>query len=202
MTANCHEQTFKGWIQTWFVHMRRPVRLFRDLRPAGAAAFQLFFTCNVLAALIHPAFMAALGFALFASPKAWAAAAMSRTTLIFVATLLSGYASTVVVDLFGLQRRGLLAHAWVLFLTPIYWFLLSLAAWRAVFQLLGGDPQRWEKTEHGLARTSRQKTPHKNASGAQAARPIRRQSAAREPSTFGPIAPIRIMQTPRGPMIG
>jgi hypothetical protein len=32
--------------------------------------------------------------------------------------------------------------------------LLSLAAWRALFQLLR-DPYRWEKTEHGLARTSR-----------------------------------------------
>jgi hypothetical protein len=32
--------------------------------------------------------------------------------------------------------------------------LLSLAAWRALFQLVH-DPQRWEKTEHGLAKTSR-----------------------------------------------
>ncbi len=39
-------------------------------------------------------------------------------------------------------------------LMPIYWLLLSLAAWRALFQLLL-DPYRWEKTEHGLARTSR-----------------------------------------------
>jgi len=37
---------------------------------------------------------------------------------------------------------------------PVYWLLLSLAAWRALFQLLR-DPYRWEKTEHGLARTSR-----------------------------------------------
>jgi hypothetical protein len=42
----------------------------------------------------------------------------------------------------------------VLALTPLYWFLLSLAAWRALIQLIR-DPQRWEKTEHGLARTSR-----------------------------------------------
>jgi hypothetical protein len=37
---------------------------------------------------------------------------------------------------------------------PIYWLLLSLAAWRALYQLVR-DPYRWEKTEHGLARTSR-----------------------------------------------
>ena len=44
--------------------------------------------------------------------------------------------------------------AWALLLMPVYWLLLSLAAWRALFQLLR-DPYRWEKTEHGLARTSR-----------------------------------------------
>jgi hypothetical protein len=54
----------------------------------------------------------------------------------------------------GLRQRGLQSSAWVLLLTPVYWLLLSLAAWRALFQLLR-DPYRWEKTEHGLARTSR-----------------------------------------------
>jgi len=73
---------------------------------------------------------------------------------VFAATFLGGYASTIAIDLIGLRRRGLLRHAWVLVLTPLYWFLLSLAAWRALFQLLH-DPQRWEKTEHVLARTSR-----------------------------------------------
>jgi hypothetical protein len=37
---------------------------------------------------------------------------------------------------------------------PLQWLLLSFAAWRALFQLLYA-PQRWEKTEHGLPRTSR-----------------------------------------------
>ena len=61
------------------------------------------------------------------------------------ATLCCGYASTIALDVVGLRRRRLLAHAWVLLLTPLYWFLLSVAAWRALFQLLH-DPQGWEKT--------------------------------------------------------
>ena len=72
----------------------------------------------------------------------------------FFVTLLAGYASTVALDFVGLHRRRLLAHGWVLLLTPLYWFLLSLAAWRAVFQLLLA-PQLWEKTDHGLAKSSR-----------------------------------------------
>ncbi len=73
---------------------------------------------------------------------------------VFVATLFCGYASTIALDVVGLRRHRLLAYGWVLLLTPLYWFLLSVAAWRALFQPLY-DPQGWEKTEHELARTSR-----------------------------------------------
>jgi glycosyltransferase XagB len=144
---------YKGWMQTWLVHMRRPGRLVRELTPTGAIAFQLFLACNVLAALIHPVFMAGLCYSLLAAPPLQAVGALDAAP-VFAATFLSGYISTIALDVIGLRRRGLLAHAWVLVLTPLYWFLLSLAAWRALFQLLY-DPQRWEKTEHGLARTSR-----------------------------------------------
>ena len=54
----------------------------------------------------------------------------------------------------GLARRGLRRVAWWLVLVPLHWLLLSLAAWRALYQLVRA-PQRWEKTEHGLARNSR-----------------------------------------------
>jgi glycosyltransferase XagB len=145
---------YKGWMQTWLVHMRRPWRLVRDLRPAGAIAFQLLLACNVVAALIHPLFMAGLAYSLFAAPPLHAIGSM-RAAPVFGATLLAGYASTIALDLIGLMRRNhLVRHAWVLVLTPFYWFLLSFAAWRALVQLLY-DPQRWEKTEHGLARSSR-----------------------------------------------
>ena len=145
---------YKGWMQTWSVHMRRPLRLLSELSPIGAVAFQLFLACNVLAALIHPLFMAALCYYLLAQPPLAAIAAMGHEATVFIVTLLAGYTSTIALDLVGLQRRGLLAHAWVLLLTPLYWFLLSLAAWRALFQLLFA-PQLWEKTEHGLAKSSR-----------------------------------------------
>ena len=95
-------------MQTWFVHMRRPGRLFRELTPAGAIAFQIFFAANVLAALIHPLFMTGLGVTLYALPKPWASTVMENAAPIFVTSLLSGYASTIVLDLIGLGRRGLL----------------------------------------------------------------------------------------------
>ncbi len=39
---------FKGWMQTWPVHMRRPRQLFCELGLAGFIAFQLVVGGNVL----------------------------------------------------------------------------------------------------------------------------------------------------------
>ena len=73
---------------------------------------------------------------------------------LFGATLAAGYLTSAALGLVGLARRGLLGSAWVLLLMPLHWLLLSLAAWRALYQFVR-DPYRWEKTAHGLAQTSR-----------------------------------------------
>jgi hypothetical protein len=52
------------------------------------------------------------------------------------------------------MRRKLLSSALWLITVPFQWLMLSLAAWRALFQLFRA-PHRWEKTAHGLAKTSR-----------------------------------------------
>ncbi|MFY9763356.1 MAG: glycosyltransferase family 2 protein [Xanthobacteraceae bacterium] len=209
---------YKGWMQTWFVHMRRPGRLFRELTPAGAIAFQIFFAANVLAALIHPLFMTGLGVTLYALPTPWANTVMENAAPIFVTSLLSGYASTIVLDLIGLGRRGLLGSAWVLVLTPLHWLLLSLAAWRALFQLIY-DPQRWEKTEHGIASTSRVAESHRPRSRHPQPPEQLRQTPVNKPrqkAVVGrptvpsveqigpnmPIAPMKIMETSRGARLG
>jgi len=145
---------YKGWMQTWLVHMRQPQRLLRDLGFSGAVAFQLLFAGNVLSALVHPLVLLGFCYALFVAPAFSGAPVSSHAVMVFGGTLICGYAATILPNAVGLRRNRLFAHGWVLVLTPLYWLLLSLAAWRALLHLLY-DPQRWEKTEHGLARTSR-----------------------------------------------
>lgn len=69
-------------------------------------------------------------------------------------TLIGGLSVAALASLAGLVRRRLLSQAWVVLLLPLHWLLLSAAAWRGLLQLLR-EPYRWEKTEHGLANTSR-----------------------------------------------
>lgn len=142
---------FKGWLKTWQVHMRRPLRLLRELGLVNFIVFQLVVGGSVLAALVHPLFVFA-----FAATIATSERPLSEDVVawIYGGTFLAGYATSAAVGTIGLAHRGLSRQAWWLILTPFYWWCLSAAAWRAVWQVLR-DPYRWEKTEHGLARTSR-----------------------------------------------
>jgi hypothetical protein len=40
-------------------------------------------------------------------------------------------------------------------LVPIYWALISIAAWKGAIQLLT-KPFYWEKTQHGISKSDRQ----------------------------------------------
>jgi cellulose synthase/poly-beta-1,6-N-acetylglucosamine synthase-like glycosyltransferase len=146
----------KGWMQTWSVHMRSPVRLWRDAGPSGFFTLNILVGGNVLTALAHPLLLGEFAFRMAASAlDAGAASFLAKPFVeLYIVTIAAGYLSTAIVGLMGLARRRLLHEAWILALTPLYWVCLSIAAWRALYQLLR-EPYRWEKTEHGLARSSR-----------------------------------------------
>jgi len=143
---------FKGWMQTWLVHMRRPQQLWRELGPSGFIAFNLMVGGTVLAALVHPLFVAALTCSIAYCGGLWAGD-LVLLGIVYGMTAVCGYLSSAYLGWLGLKRRELSSSAWVLLLTPLHWLLLSTAAWRAVYQLFT-QPFVWEKTEHGLARTS------------------------------------------------
>jgi cellulose synthase/poly-beta-1,6-N-acetylglucosamine synthase-like glycosyltransferase len=146
----------KGWLQTWLVHMRSPTVLLRELGFSGFVAFQLLVGGTVLAALVHPFFLALVvtdaTFGNLFEPSDSIGEALRQG--IAVTTLMSGYLGSAALALVGLARRKLLGSAWVLLFMPLYWIMLSFAAWRGAIQLVI-SPHLWEKTEHGLARTSR-----------------------------------------------
>src|SRR5581483_6186777 len=145
---------FKGWMQTWLVHMRTPLRLLANLGMARFAVFQLVVGGNVLAALVYPLFLGSAAWQFSTHAPAGTGLGSALLFALHGTALSIGFAIAGLVGWVGLTRRGLAESAWIIMLPPIHWLLLSLAAWRAIYQLLR-DPYRWEKTEHGLARTSR-----------------------------------------------
>ena len=147
---------FKGWMQTWLVHMRQPGRLLRELGPRSLT-FQLIVGGNALAALVHPLFMAALIYSVVSGAPMWRGDSTTVAILaaVYGTTVVIGYLTSAFLGWLGLARRGLLSTAWVLLLTPAHWLLLSLAAWRALYQLVtrpiaGRRPSTaWRKARGG-----------------------------------------------------
>jgi len=146
----------KGWMQTWSVHMRNPRRLWREAGPQGFLTINLLVGGTVLTALAYPTLAGGLLKALLFPRFAYLTDTMATLHL---AVIVTGLLSTVGIGLLGLAARGQLRHGWVLLLAPLYWGLLSIAAWRALWQLLW-DPYHWEKTDHGLSRRPRIRLPH------------------------------------------
>jgi ABC-type sugar transport system permease subunit len=65
--------------------------------------------------------------------------------------MIAGYAASLALGFFvlrGRRIRGLIPH---LIFIPVYWLFISAAAYRAVWQF-ATDPQKWEKTPHGISR--------------------------------------------------
>jgi cellulose synthase/poly-beta-1,6-N-acetylglucosamine synthase-like glycosyltransferase len=142
----------KGWMQTWLVHMRDPVRLFRELGPGSFVVGQILFAGMVLSALAHP-FMLGTGLILAVDLALDRPITGWKSTLltIDIVNVACGYLSFLLLGWQVLGLREKLGFWKVVLFTPIYWMMMSMAAWRAVWQLWRA-PHLWEKTPHQAMR--------------------------------------------------
>ena len=140
----------KGWMQTILVHTRNPVKLHSDLGLTNSLMFHLLLSCVVISALIHPFFMA-----LAASYLVFGESDLSDNMgHIFMGVsffnLAAGYTTYALFSCAVLGTHGQKSRRGALFLLPIYWLAISLAAWRALLHLIT-QPHSWEKTPHGFS---------------------------------------------------
>ena len=97
---------FKGWMQTWLVHMRHPRRLLRELGWPGFLCFQLIVGGSALAALVHPLFLIGLATVALTRVPLWTPDTLTGVVLpsIYVSTASLGYLVSA-----GLGWLGLVA---------------------------------------------------------------------------------------------
>jgi len=138
----------KGWLQTWLVHMRQPLRLARELGPNSFIAAQILFAGMVVSALVHPLLVVTLlTIVLYLAAGGIPAESQSVLLLIDVVNIACGYASFLLLGrqtLRASERRGF----WkIVVFTPAYWLMVSYAAWRALIELWR-RPHHWNKTPH------------------------------------------------------
>jgi len=139
----------KGYLQTYAVHLREPRELRRELGWKGLMHFTMFVGGTPVLAIINPIFwfMTILWFVahpafiqeIFPAPiyylglMSWA---FGNFLLVYVTVM-----SCRIVKWGRLLIPALLV--------PLYWIMMSMAAIKAVSQLIGA-PNFWEKTVHGL----------------------------------------------------
>ncbi len=139
---------FKGWLQTWLVHMREPRLLLRELGPGSFVVFQIVCAGMVLSALAHPfLFLSGIAIALELILAGSIGNLRAALLAVDVVTICCGYASFILLGWRNLRFREKFGVWRLMLFTPLYWMLMSLAAWRAVWQLWR-KPHLWEKTPH------------------------------------------------------
>ncbi len=142
----------KGYMQTYLVHMREPMHYIRHKRLRELFSLQVVIGGKTAVLLINP-FMWLL-LALFLVFPQQAVSAFGTLfpppiLLIGVITLFLGNFFYGFIYLLGcIKREQFSLMKWML-LIPIYWFLASVAASMALYELFT-RPHYWQKTVHGL----------------------------------------------------
>jgi cellulose synthase/poly-beta-1,6-N-acetylglucosamine synthase-like glycosyltransferase len=142
----------KGWMQTYLVHTRQPWQLTADLGVRGVLGIHVLMGALVLSALVHPLFYCLLVYHAWATQLlAWPESQIGQVfwTVAWI-NLTAGYLISIAVGVVSVCRRGQPSLAVSALFMPLCWLLVSLAAYRALYQL-ATDPYRWEKTAHGVA---------------------------------------------------
>ncbi len=163
---NQRSRWLKGYMQTWLVHMRHPFKLMKTLHLRGFIGFQAMVFGTFFLPLINPVFWLLL-ILWFTTQANWISQLFPSA--IYYASLfllIFGNFFFIYTSLVGVywvihdisQRNGTngdhplpFSYEIVIFgiLSPVYWVLMSIASYKAVWQLVF-KPFHWEKTSHGL----------------------------------------------------
>ncbi|MFC5444259.1 glycosyltransferase [Rhizobium halophytocola] len=141
---------FKGWLQTWLVTLRNAPGAMGEMGPWPFLVTQLMIGGMLVSALLHPALLLFVGLTavkLLALPSA--SVDWSRLVLFWMdlVNIFGAYACFLAMGGKAMERMEWEAVRRRVIAIPLYWMMMTVAAWRAVFDL-SRRPHFWEKTPH------------------------------------------------------
>ena len=144
----------KGYMQTWLVHMRDPVHLWRSIGTRGFFAFQFFIGAPPLTVLLAPVLWSIeiLSWAFHSTSMEWLFPEPFGTLALF--NLVFGNLFLVYFGVVAALKRKYYNLVPIGIMLPFYWILHSIAAYKAFWQLVA-NPHYWEKTTHGTSRMTK-----------------------------------------------
>lgn len=147
---NQRTRWFKGWLQSWLVMMRSPLSVANEMGWKAYLVFQLLIGGMLLSSLTHPLFIFSILFTGQTIMMEGANALTQMQVTLFTVDILNIMASYAVFLLMGNRamidhERNMIGMKWLA--TPVYWLMLSVAAWKAIYELRY-KPFVWNKTPH------------------------------------------------------
>lgn len=146
---------YKGYMQTWLVHMRRPVDLWRILGPIAWYRFTLLIAGTPLIACMNMVFWLIMVVWIAGQPKVFADLFPGPIYYLSLISLIFGNGAAIYMNLVAIREDGRSGLMWSALLVPVYWVMMSVAAIKGMWQMLV-NPSYWEKTFHGLAAGSKE----------------------------------------------
>lgn len=142
----------KGYVQTYFVHMRNPFVLMRQHHKRHLVIFQLVIGGKVLSTLINPLLwtLTILYFAFRAHIGIFIESFFPPGVLYLgVFSFVVGNFLYMYYYMIGCTRHGHFRLVKYAFFVPFYWLAMSIASWTALYKFLT-KPHQWFKTKHGF----------------------------------------------------
>jgi cellulose synthase/poly-beta-1,6-N-acetylglucosamine synthase-like glycosyltransferase len=139
----------KGYMQTWLVHMRHPVRFWRAVGWRSFFSFQFMIGGTFFSFLVNPFYWTLT--TIWGMTEVGIIRSFFPGWVYFLAAiqLLIGNFVFTYINVAGAMRRRYYDLVKSALLSPVYWALMSIGAWKGAVQLVY-RPFYWEKTVHGL----------------------------------------------------
>ncbi|MDQ3098511.1 MAG: glycosyltransferase [bacterium] len=142
----------KGYIQSYFVHMRNPRSFIRDKKVVHLISLQTIVGGKILSLFINP-FMWAITIVYFIlrAQVGLFIESLFPSVVFYMAIfcLIGGNFLYIYYYMIACAKREHYSLIIYSLAIPFYWLSMSMAAWLAVYKLITA-PHHWAKTKHGL----------------------------------------------------
>jgi len=142
----------KGYMQTYLIHMRNPKEFISDWKNPNIITFQLVVGGKVSSLFINPLmWLTTIAYFSFRSIIGPSIDSFFPPVIFYMAVtcLVFGNFLYLYYYMIGCYKREQWDIIVYVFLVPLYWLMMSVAAWIALYQIIF-KPHYWEKTTHGL----------------------------------------------------
>lgn len=141
----------KGYMQTYLVHMRNPLKLYKSIGSRGFFGFQFFIGGTVFTFLSYPVLLFFLLF-YFVFKSTWIEIFFPDWLIIIsIINFTLGNLIMIYTNMIAIFKRSSYSLLLYALANPIYWLMHSISAYKGLNQLIT-KPFYWEKTNHGLTK--------------------------------------------------